>query len=120
MVAKNCMSSESGRVSTKGPGDEEAWTVQLLIRAPKSATIDMETMNGPISLYDVDGKLTARAKNGPISLKNFSGDAEITAVNGPISLDGSNGSVSIHTENGTISVALAGKTWRGAGLTAYV
>src|SRR6266571_4254705 len=112
------MSIENGTVSTRGPSGEDDWTVYLLIRAPKSAAIDLETMNGPISLYDVDGKLTAHAKNGPISLKNFSGDAEITAVNGPISLDGSRGSVRIHTENGPISVALEGKTWSGAGLTA--
>ncbi len=112
------MSIENGRVSTSGPGDEEAWTVELLIRAPKSATIELDTMNGPISLYDVNGKLTARAKNGPISLKNFSGDAEITAVNGPITLEGSNGNVRIRTENGPISVALEGKTWSGTGLTA--
>src|SRR5260370_15365923 len=112
------MSIENGRVSTSGPGDEEAWTVELLIRAPKSASIELDTMNGPISLYDVDGKLTARANNGPISLKQLSGDAEITAVNGPISLDGSRGSVRIHTENGPMSVALEGKTWSGAGLTA--
>jgi hypothetical protein len=112
------MSIENGRVSTNGPGDNDEWTVYLLIRTPKSATIDMETMNGPLSFYDVDGKLTARAHNGPISLKNFSGDAEITAVNGPISLDGSKGSVRIHTENGPISVELEGKTWSGTGLSA--
>jgi len=112
------MSIENGKVSTSGPGDDEEWTVYLLIRAPKSASIDMDTMNGPISLYDVDGKLTAHAKNGPISLKNFSGHAEITAVNGPISLDGGRGSVQIHTENGPISVELQGKTWSGEGLSA--
>jgi len=112
------MSIEGGRISTKGPADDDEWTVYLLIRTPKSASIDMETMNGPISLYDVDGKLTARAHNGPISLKSFSGDAEITAVNGPISLEGSNGNVRVHTENGPISVALEGKTWSGTGLTA--
>jgi hypothetical protein len=113
------MSIENGRVSTKGPADEhEDWTVYLLIRTPKSATVDMETTNGPLSFYDVDGKLTARAQNGPISLKNFSGDAEITAVNGPISMDGSKGSVRIHTENGPISVELEGTTWSGTGLTA--
>jgi hypothetical protein len=112
------MSIENGRVTTSGPGDEDAWTVELLIRAPKSASIELDTINGPISLYDVDGKLTARAQNGPISLKNFSGDAEITAVNGPITLEGSNGNVRIRTENGPISVALEGKTWSGAGLTA--
>ncbi len=112
------VSIEHGKISTKGPGEEGDWTVYLLIRTPKSASIDMETMNGPISLYDVDGKLTARAHNGPISLKNFTGDAEITAVNGPISLEGSSGSVRIHTENGPISVALRGKMWSGTGLSA--
>ena len=118
ILSQITMSVEHGKVSTKGPGDEGDWTVYLLVRTPKSASIDLETTNGPISLYDVDGKLTARAHNGPISLKNFSGDAEITAVNGPISLDGGSGSVRIHTENGPISVALGGKTWSGTGLSA--
>jgi hypothetical protein len=118
ILSKISMNIEHGRVSTDGPGDEEAWTVELLIRAPKAASIELDTRNGPISLYDVDGKLTARAQNGPISLKNFSGEAEITAVNGPISLEGRNGNVRIHTENGPITVALEGKAWSGTGLTA--
>jgi hypothetical protein len=118
ILSQITMSIEGGRVTTKGPEDDDDWTVYLLIRTPKSATIDMETTNGPLSFYDVDGKLTARAKNGPIGLRNFSGDAEITAVNGPISLDGSKGSVRIHTENGPITVELTGNTWSGAGLTA--
>jgi hypothetical protein len=118
ILSQITMDIDHGKVSMKGPGDENEWTVQLLIRTPKSATIDLDTMNGPISLYDVDGKLTARATNGPISLKNFSGDAEITAVNGPISVEGSKGSVRIRTENGPISVALEGKAWSGTGLTA--
>jgi len=112
------MSIDKGKISTQGPGYDDDWTVYLLIRAPKSAVLDLETKNGPISLYDVDGKLTARAQNGPISLKNFSGEADITAVNGPISLEGSNGNVRVHTENGPISVALTGKSWSGTGLTA--
>lgn len=118
ILSQISMSVEKGKISTKGPGDDDDWTVYLLIRAPKSAVLDLETKNGPISLYDVDGKLTARAHNGPISLKNFSGEADITAVNGPISLEGSNGNVRVHTENGPISVALTGKTWSGTGLTA--
>jgi DUF4097 and DUF4098 domain-containing protein YvlB len=105
-------------VSTRGPSDEDDWTVYLLIRAPKSAAIDLDTENGPISLYDVDGKLTAHAHNGPISLHNFSGDAEITALNGPISMEGSSGNVHIRTENGPIDVNLNGTTWNGSGLSA--
>ncbi len=112
------MSIENGTVSTGGPSGEDEWTVYLLIRAPKSAAIDLETMNGPISLYDVDGKLTAHAHNGPISLHNFSGDAEVTAQNGPISMEGSSGNVRIRTENGPISVDLKGTSWSGSGLSA--
>lgn len=112
------MSIDKGRISTQGPAEEDEWTIYLLIRAPKSATIEVQTMNGPVSLYDVDGKLTARTHNGPISLKSFSGDAEITAMNGPISLEGGSGNVRVHTENGPISVALKGKTWSGTGLSA--
>ncbi|HEX8880514.1 MAG TPA: hypothetical protein VF749_10820, partial [Candidatus Acidoferrum sp.] len=90
----------------------------LLIRTPKSAAIELETMNGPISLYDVDGKLTAHAHNGPISMRNFSGDADVTALNGPISVEGSGGNVRIRTENGPINVALNGTSWNGSGLSA--
>jgi len=118
ILSEIILSTENGRVSTKGPADDDDWTVYLLIRAPKTASIEVDTMNGPISFYDVDGKLTARAHNGPISLKNFSGEADIRAVNGPISLEGSSGNVRVHTENGPISVSLTGKTWSGTGLSA--
>jgi hypothetical protein len=118
ILSQITLSVENGKVSTRGPGDDDEWTVYLLIRAPKAASIDLETTNGPLSLYDVDGKLTAHAQNGPISLKNFSGEAEINAVNGPISLTGTSGNLHIHTQNGPISVALQGRTWSGTGLSA--
>jgi hypothetical protein len=113
------MSIEGGTVSTSGPsGEDEEWSVYLLIRAPKSAAIELDTMNGPISVYDVDGKLTAHAQNGPISLHNVSGEADVSAQNGPISMEGSSGNVRIRTENGPISVSLSGTSWSGSGLSA--
>jgi hypothetical protein len=119
LLSKITMAIANGKVTTNGPeGDGDDWVIYLIVRTPKSASLDMETLNGPLSFYDVNGKLTAHAHNGPISLKNFSGDAEITAQNGPISLEGTSGSVRVHTENGPISVALEGKTWSGSGLTA--
>jgi DUF4097 and DUF4098 domain-containing protein YvlB len=118
MLSQITMSVENGTVSTKGPGDEEDWTVYLLIRAPKSAAVELDTENGPISLYDVNGKLTAHAHNGPISLRNFSGDADVSAQNGPISVEGSSGNVRVRTENGPINVELKGTSWNGAGLSA--
>ena len=118
MLSQIGMTIENGTVSTHGPSGDHDWTVYLLIRAPKSAAMELETMNGPISLYDVNGKLTAHANNGPISLHNVSGDADITAQNGPISMEGSSGNIRIKTQNGPISVNLDGTSWNGAGLSA--
>jgi DUF4097 and DUF4098 domain-containing protein YvlB len=118
ILSQISMAIEKGKISTKGPAEEDEWTIYLLIRAPKNASIEADTMNGPIAFYDVDGKLTAHAHNGPITIKNFSGDAEITATNGPISLEGNSGNLRVHTENGPISVALKGTTWSGTGLSA--
>jgi len=118
ILAQMTLNIQNGEVSTNGPSDEGDWTVYLLIRAPKASVIDLETANGPLSLYGVDGKLTARATNGPITLRDFSGDADIRAANGPITISGSSGNVRIHTENGPISINLKGTTWSGTGLTA--
>jgi hypothetical protein len=118
ILAQMTLSVKNGEVSTNGPSDDGDWTVYLLIRAPKASTIDLDTANGPLSLYSVDGKLTAHATNGPITLRDFSGDADVRAANGPISISGSSGNVRIHTENGPISINLKGTTWNGTGLTA--
>jgi DUF4097 and DUF4098 domain-containing protein YvlB len=109
---------EGSKVSATGPSYGDDWTVYLLVKAPKSAALDVQTENGPVAIYDLGGKLTAHATNGPITLKNFSGDADVRAVNGPISLEESSGNVRVHTQNGPISVDLAGTSWSGAGLSA--
>ncbi|HJX94379.1 MAG TPA: hypothetical protein VJ324_02090 [Candidatus Acidoferrum sp.] len=118
ILAQMTLSVKNGEVSTSGPSDDGDWTIYLLIRAPRAAAIDLETANGPLSLYSVDGKLTAHATNGPITLRDFSGDADVRAANGPITITGSSGNVRIHTENGPISINLKGTTWSGTGLTA--
>jgi len=118
ILAQMTLSIRNGEVSTNGPSEDGEWTIYLLIRAPKASVIDLETANGPLSVYSVDGKLTAHATNGLITLHDFSGDAEIRAANGPISITGSSGNVRIHTENGPISINLKGTSWSGTGLTA--
>jgi len=118
ILAQMTLSVKNGEVSTNGPNDDGEWAIYLLIRAPKGSVIDLETANGPLSLYGVDGKLTAHATNGPITLRDFSGDADVRAANGPITITGSSGNVRIHTENGPISINLQGTTWSGTGLTA--
>ena len=118
ILAQMTLSVRNGEVITNGPSDDGEWTIFLLIRAPKASVIDLETANGPLSLYSVDGKLTAHATNGPITLRDFTGDADVRAANGPITITGSSGNLRIHTENGPISINLEGTSWTGSGLTA--
>ena len=113
------MNIEAGEVTTDGPsGEDNDWAVYLLIRSPRSASIDLETLNGPLSFYSVDGKLTAHTTNGPISLRDFTGEGTVEAVNGPISVSGGSGNLSVHTQNGPISINLKGTSWSGTGISA--
>jgi DUF4097 and DUF4098 domain-containing protein YvlB len=111
-------SVQGGQVSVTGPSRHNDWTVHLLIRTPRSAEVELTAHNGPVSLYSVDGKITARGANGPISMENCSGEADISAVNGPISFSGTSGKLRLHTQNGPISVALNAANWSGGGLVA--
>jgi DUF4097 and DUF4098 domain-containing protein YvlB len=109
---------QGGQVSVTGPPRHNEWTVYLLIRTPRSADVELQAHNGPVSLYSVDGKITARGTNGPISMEDCSGEADISAVNGPISFSGAGGKLRLHTQNGPISVALHAASWSGGGLVA--
>ncbi len=112
------LSVQGGQVSVTGPSRHNDWTVFLLIRTPRAADVELKAHNGPVSLYKVDGKISARGTNGPISMADCTGEADISAVNGPISYSGAGGKLRLHTENGPISVALNGANWSGSGLVA--
>lgn len=112
------VSTEGGMISTKGPSGDHDWTIYLLIRTPKASSIDLQVKNGPLEMYEVNGKLKVHAQNGPIELRDFSGDAEINAQNGPVDVEGSGGNIQLHAQNGPISISLKGKSWNGTGLSA--
>ena len=112
------LSVDGGKVSVTGPSDRDHWTVFLLVRAPRSADLELRANNGPISIYNLDAKLSAHTINGPVSLTDFSGEGDISAQNGPIDLNGNSGKLRLHTQNGPISVDLQGDSWKGSGLVA--
>jgi hypothetical protein len=107
------------RFSASGPSSNDAqWQVVFIVRAPKGASLDLETRNGPIQARDIDGALKARAANGPVSIDNCSGTVEAHVTNGPISFTGGSGDVRLTAENGPISVKLSGENWNGPELDA--
>ncbi|HVS33719.1 MAG TPA: hypothetical protein VMS98_19950 [Thermoanaerobaculia bacterium] len=99
-------------LSATGP-DGGDWVVYFLVRAPRGATLDLDSTNGPVSLDSVDGTVTARVTNGPLSLRNTSGRVDASSTNGPISIAGGGGEVKAQATNGPLSVKLEGSGWNG-------
>ena len=134
-LAQVSVSFDRGDLQTRGP-ENERWTVFYVIEAPRSAEIDAEASNGPLSFEDLSGRIAAqglngpiafracsgrveaRVTNGPISLDGVSGEVDVRAVNGPISIQGGSGNVQASTQNGPISVRLSGDSWKDGGLDA--
>ena len=129
-LARIAVSAENGDFQARGPEGRD-WVVHFIVRAPRSAGLDLEVSNGPLSVRGMTGAITARAANGPLSLEDSSGPiqaearngpisvrectgtVQANAINGPISVSGSGGDVAVSTQNGPISVKLAGDRWNG-------
>ncbi|HEY2019340.1 MAG TPA: hypothetical protein VGH38_37790 [Bryobacteraceae bacterium] len=110
----------AGRFSTSGPTTDDAnWQVFFFVHAPKDASLDLETRNGPISVSNITGTLKVRATNGPVSVHDCAGTVEVHTANGPISFTGGGGEVHLTAKNGPISLSLAGEMWNGSRLEAH-
>jgi hypothetical protein len=109
----------AGRFTVSGPAsDDGKWQAYVIVHAPKDASLDLETHNGPISVAGVSGTLKVRAVNGPISIHDSSGTLEANTANGPISFSGGGGDVHLNAHNGPIALKLANDVWDGPGLQA--
>jgi hypothetical protein len=89
-----------GTIRAEGPATRrrESWIVSFEVSVPRRTDLNAQTVNGPISVAGVTGKM------------------DLTAVNGPLSLDAVGGDVHARTTNGPLVVTLDGDTWDGRGL----
>ena len=94
--------NENGVLRVDGPSSRRwaSWSVTFEIYAPRRVDLDLETVNGPLAVEDVVGRLRLQAQNGPLSLEHVGGDVQARAQNGPL-----------HVE-------LSGTRWEGTGLNA--
>jgi len=91
---------DGDRIYADGPdtGRRESWGVSYEITVPASTDLDIETLNGGISVEDVAGDIRFEAMNGGVHLMGVAGD-----VRG-------------HTTNGGLHIELDGDRWDGAGM----
>ena len=92
--------TDGGRLRAAGPAQSKSarWAVSFRIFAPRSTDLDVEALNGGVSVEGIRGRMTLRTENGPLRIIGAGGD-----IRG-------------RTSNGPLAVTLAGSRWDGRGL----
>jgi DUF4097 and DUF4098 domain-containing protein YvlB len=109
----------AGNISFNGPTtDNGDWMVVFFIKAPKDATLNLETRNQPLDVKGVNGSVRLRATNGPVAVSDCGGTVDVQTQNGPIAFHGDRGDVHLVAQNGPIAVNLSSDTWNGSLLDA--
>lgn len=87
-------------IESDGPrtGRGESWSVSYRVYVPYDSNLDLESVNGGITIDDVSGQMRFRTTNGGIHLSGLKGD-----------VDG-------RTTNGGLNIELSGSEWEGTGL----
>ena len=93
----------NGWLRPDGPSEQSKdlwWSVEMKVWVPRSSDLALETLNGPLAVRNVRGRM------------------DLSSVNGPVSLVDLAGAVQARLQNGPLYVALAGPRWDGTGLDA--
>jgi hypothetical protein len=100
LVSDVRISMDGMALDADGPKTErrESWSVSYRINVPHEYDLDLNTVNGGISVEDVQGIIEFSATNGGVTLTEVGGD------------------VSGRTTNGGLKVQLTGDEWDGEGL----
>jgi len=113
------VSHAAGRISYSGPSaDAVEWTAVFIVHAPRDASLNLESKNGPIDVSGVNGSVKLRAANGPIAIADCGGNVEAHTTNGPIAFSGDRGEVHLNAQNGPIALKFSTDSWNGSLLDA--
>lgn len=116
-LSRISVSALKGVVSVDGIDGNDG-LVFFYVKAPRGAVLDLAAENGPMTLRDLQGTVTARLANGPLSLSGVHGTVDVEATNGPVSFRDGSGDWTIRVTNGPLSARFAGARWDGKGLVA--
>lgn len=121
LLAGATVTQNGVRVETHGPAtsdDHEQWQVYLIVQAPRYGNVDVNTVNGPISVRGVSGTVKVKAVNGPLTIADCGGVVDAQTTNGPVTFSGQGGDVKLTAVNGPMTLKLLGDAWNGRRLEA--
>lgn len=107
------ITAEGGTIRADGPATSGRnwWSVSFDVMVPSRTDLTARTVNGPIVVDDVTGKMDLEAVNGPVTLGGLGGDVHARTVNGPlvVTLDGAKWAgtgLDGETTNGPVTLTL--------------
>ncbi|MEJ0006694.1 MAG: DUF4097 family beta strand repeat-containing protein [Steroidobacteraceae bacterium] len=77
--------------------------LNIVIRMPKDADLQLQTTNGDIDVAAVDGRVSIQTRNGRINAQQLAGTIDIGSSNGAITLNTLKGAMTVRTTNGSIT-----------------
>jgi len=80
--------------------------VTYRVRVPRSVALDVETVNGGVTLSGTRGKTSLETTNGAIDVARVGGNIRLRSTNGGLVVADSTGTVDASTTNGGIEVDL--------------
>ena len=106
--------SAGDRLESDGPTDlgrQESWSVSYRLTVPRHMGLDLKTVNGGISVRDVEGRIEFETNNGGVNLAGVGGDVRGRTTNGGVSVDldgpGWQGEgLDVETSNGGVTIAV--------------
>jgi DUF4097 and DUF4098 domain-containing protein YvlB len=113
-LARRVRVEAAGReIRAVGPTDDRhaRWAISMTVYVPRRTDLSVVTVNGPIRVEGVHGRIDLQATNGPIEVKRAGGDVRGRTTNGPIraQLDGKRwdgAGLDLETVNGPATIAL--------------
>jgi len=85
-------------------GSKPNVSVSFWLKVPKRSNLDMNSTNGKIEIYDIEGKVGSKSTNGSINIEKVNGDAVLRTTNGSISASGVRGDIKAETTNGKVDL----------------
>ncbi|NVM04367.1 MAG: DUF4097 family beta strand repeat protein [Candidatus Helarchaeota archaeon] len=79
-------------------------SISFLLNVPKITNLDMNTTNGKVKVYDIEGKVYSNSTNGSINVEKVIGDAELKTTNGSILASNVKGDINAKTTNGKVNL----------------
>lgn len=106
--------TDSGiEIRTKRPDNKwnlfKDWNISVnyTITVPQNVRLDLETVNGSISIPSTTGNVKSETVNGSIKINGTRGAIDVETVNGKINLTEIIGGIKAETVNGSIEIAIA-------------